>query len=114
MAERSHGCNGETLLTFCTRKKRLQRNMTKDYHLSVFKRISACSVRACSHEVNYLGVVIAPEQALPRVHMIICCPGAMLPWVNFIASGQVYRHLMAGIDLNSFSVDTNCYRKYRK
>ena len=35
--------------------------------------------RACSHEpgtVNYPGVMTAPGQALPRVHMMICCPGA--------------------------------------
>ena len=31
MAERSDGCSGETLLAPCTRKKRLQRKMTKDY-----------------------------------------------------------------------------------
>ena len=39
-------------------------------------------LRACSHEpgtVNYPGVMIAPGQALPRVHMMICCPGATLP-----------------------------------
>ena len=54
-------------------------------------------LRACSHEpgtVNYPGVTIAPEQALPRVHMMICCPGAMLLRVNFIAPGQVQRHLI--------------------
>ena len=54
-------------------------------------------LRACSHEpgtVNYPGVVIAPGQALPRVHMMICCPGATLPRVNFIALGQVHRHLI--------------------
>ena len=37
------------------------------------------SLRTCSHEprtVNYPGVMIAPGQALPRVHMMICCPGA--------------------------------------
>ena len=37
------------------------------------------SLRACSHEpgaVNYPGAMIAPGQALPRVHMMICCPGA--------------------------------------
>ena len=54
-------------------------------------------LRACSHEpgtVNYPGVMIAPGQALPRVHMMICCPGAMLPRVNFIASGQVHRNLI--------------------
>ena len=36
-------------------------------------------LRACSHEpgtVNYPGVMIAPGQASPRVHMMICCPGA--------------------------------------
>ena len=32
MAERSDGCSGETLLASCTRKKRLQRKMTKDYY----------------------------------------------------------------------------------
>ena len=54
-------------------------------------------VRACSHEpgtVNYPGVMIALGQALPRVHMMICCPGAMLPRVNFIAPGQVHRDLI--------------------
>ena len=48
---------------------------------------------ACSHEpgtVNYPGVVIAPGQALPRFHMITCCPGA----VNFIAPAQLHRHLI--------------------
>ena len=56
----------------------------------------AC-LRACSHEpgtVNYLGATIAPGQALPRVHMMICCPGPTLPRVNFIAPGQVHRHLI--------------------
>ena len=55
------------------------------------------TVRACSHEpgaVNYPGVMIAPGQALPRVHMMICCPGATLPRVNFIAPGQVHRQLI--------------------
>ena len=54
-------------------------------------------IRACSHEpgtVNYPGAMIAPGQALPRVHMMICCPGAMLPRVNFIAQGQVHRNLI--------------------
>ena len=53
--------------------------------------------RACSHElrpVNYPGVMIALGQALPRVHMMICCPGPMLPRVNFIALGQAHRHLI--------------------
>ena len=52
-------------------------------------------LRACSHEpgtVNYPGAMIAPGQALPRVHMMVCCPGATLPRVNFIAPGQVHRH----------------------
>ena len=38
--------------------------------------------------------MIAPGQELPRVHMMICCPGATLPRVNFIAPGQVHRHLI--------------------
>ena len=45
------------------------------------------TLRACSHEpetVNYPGVMIAPGQALPCVHMMICCPGAMLPRGKFI------------------------------
>ena len=32
MAERSDGCSGEALLAPCTRKKRLQRKMIKDYY----------------------------------------------------------------------------------
>ena len=32
MAERSDSCSGEKLLAPCTRKKTLQRKMTKDYH----------------------------------------------------------------------------------
>ena len=55
------------------------------------------ALRACSDEprtVNYPGVTIAPGQALPRVHMMVCCPGATLPRVNFIAPGQVHRHLI--------------------
>ena len=54
-------------------------------------------LRACSHEpgtVNYPGVMIAPGQALPRVHMMICCPRTTLPRVNFIAPGEVHRHLI--------------------
>ena len=61
-------------------------------------------LRACSHEpetVNYPGVMIAPGQALSRVHMMICCPGATLPQVNFIAPGQVHRHLIT-INLSEF------------
>ena len=58
---------------------------------------NSCILRACSHEpgtVNYPGVIIAPGQAPPHVHMMICWPGATLPQVNFIAPGQVYRHLI--------------------
>ena len=67
------------------------------------------SFRACSHEpgtVNYPGVMIAPGQALPRVHMMICCPGATLPRGKFIViwSLRIY--------LNSFSFYTNCYREW--
>ena len=55
------------------------------------------TLRACSHEpgtVNYPWVMIAPGQALPRVHTMICCPGATLPRVKFIAPTQVHRHLI--------------------
>ena len=56
-----------------------------------------CLLWACSHEprtVNYPGVMVAPGQALPRVHMMICCPGATMSRVNFIAQEQVQRHLI--------------------
>ena len=47
-------------------------------------------IRAYSYEpgtVNYPGVMIAPGQALPRVHMMICCPGATsLPRGKFMSS----------------------------
>ena len=55
------------------------------------------SIKACSHEpgtVNYPAVMIAPGQVLPHIHMMICCPGATLPQVSFIALGQVHRHLI--------------------
>ena len=55
------------------------------------------TIRACSHEpgtVNYPGVMIAPGKALLHVHMMICFPGAMLPQLNFIAPGQIHRHLI--------------------
>ena len=46
------------------------------------------TLRACSDEpgtVKYPGVMIAPGQALPRVHMMICCPGSTsLPRGKFI------------------------------
>ena len=60
-------------------------------------RLSVSQLRACSHEpgtVNYPRVMNAPGQALPHIHMMICRPGATLPWVNFIVSGQVQRHLI--------------------
>ena len=44
MAERSDGCSGETLLAPCTRKKRLQRKMTKDYYWIGVQEKLACSV----------------------------------------------------------------------
>ena len=40
------------------------------------------------------GQCTTPGQALPRVYMMICCPGATLPLVNVIAPGQVHRHLI--------------------
>ena len=43
--------------------------------------------RACSHGPGTVN-------SLPRVHMMVCCPGATLPRVNFIAPGQVHRHLI--------------------
>ena len=51
--------------------------------------------------------MIAPGQALPRVHMMICCPGSTsLPRGKFIEiwSLRIY--------LNSFSFYTNCYREW--
>ena len=49
--------------------------------------------------------MIAPGQALPRVHMMICCPRATLPRGKFIViwSLRIY--------LNSFTFYTNCYRE---
>ena len=44
MTERSDGCSGETLLAPCTRKKRLQRKMTKDnYWIGVQEHIGTLS-----------------------------------------------------------------------
>ena len=51
------------------------------------ERMLTMQIRACSHEpgtVNYPGVMIAPGQALPRVHMMMCWPGATLPRGKFI------------------------------
>ena len=70
---------------------------TKNFRYEALKSPHLKKLRACSHEpgtVNYPGVMIAPGQASPHVHMMICCPGATLPRVNFIAPGQVYRHLI--------------------
>ena len=54
------------------------------------------------------GKIIAPGQVLPRVHMIICCPGATtsLPQGNLIVIWSLW------IYLNSFSFYTNCYREW--
>ena len=44
MAKRSDGCSGETLLAPCTRKKGLQRRMTKDnYWIGVQEHIGTLS-----------------------------------------------------------------------
>ena len=70
-------------------------DFSKNYYSVV--EIIQMLLKACSHEpgtVNYPGVMIAPGQALPRVHMMICCPGATLPRVNFVALGQVQRDLV--------------------
>ena len=64
---------------------------------TLYFSFSFFNLRACSHgpgTVNYPGVMTAPGQASPRVHMMICCLGATLPRANFIAPGQVYRHLI--------------------
>ena len=76
------------------------------------------SLRACSHEpgtVNYPGVMIAQGQALPCVHMMICCPGTTLPRVNFIAPrgrGKFKVIWLLRNDLNSFRYYTDCYREW--
>ena len=49
------------------------------------------SLRTCSHEpgtVNYSGIMIAPRQALPSVHMMICCPGQRCPGTTVAHKGQ--------------------------
>ena len=50
---------------------------------------------------NYPDVMIVPGQALPRVHMMICRPGATLPRVNSIAPGQVLRPMIT-MNLSEF------------
>ena len=55
----------------------LKNNLTNYMHNNCLPLVFY--LRACSHEpgtVNYPGVTIAPGQALPRVHMMVCCPGA--------------------------------------
>ena len=56
--------------------------------------------------------MIAPGQELPRVHMMICCPGATLPRVNFIARGKFIVIWSLRIYLNSFIFHTNYYREW--
>ena len=72
-------------------------------HLSKNKRNFSLfdnQLRACSHEpgtVNYPGVMIAPGQALPRVHMMICCPGASSSSSDryeFISIPLVFTHIV--------------------
>ena len=49
------------------------------------------SLRACSHEpgtVNYSGIMIARGQALPHVHMMICCLGQRCPGTTVAHKGQ--------------------------
>ena len=51
-------------------------------------------IRACSQEpgtMNYPGVMIAQGQALPRVHIMVCCPGSTS---LIIAPWRVHRHLI--------------------
>ena len=47
-----------------------------------------------------------PGQALPRVHMMICCPGTTLPRGKFNDIWSLRNYL------NSFSFYTNCYREW--
>ena len=48
-----------------------------------------------------------PGQALPRVHMMICCPGSTsLPRGKFKVIWSLRNYL------NSFSFHTNCYREW--
>ena len=57
------------------------------------------SLRACSHEpgtVNYPEIMIAPGQALPRVHMMICCPGQRCPGTTVAHKGQCNKKWFAG------------------
>ena len=47
-----------------------------------------------------------PGQALPRVHMMICCPGATLPRGKFKVIWSLRNYL------NPFSFHTYCYREW--
>ena len=84
-----------------------QKILSMEWNFIYFKTVW---FRACSHEpgtVNYPWVMIAPGQALPRVHMMICCPGSTsFPRGKFIViwSLRIY--------LNSFSFYTNCCREW--
>ena len=55
------------------------------------------SLRACSHEsgtVNYSGIMIAPGQVFPHVHMMICCLGQRCPWTTVAHKGQCNKKWM--------------------
>ena len=39
--------------------------------------------------------MIAPGQALPSVHMMICCPGQSCPWATVAHKGQCNKKLFA-------------------
>ena len=97
MCTQGNGCVNTTLCHWCT-----HRFLCVDTGLSC--------VRACSHEpgtVNYPGVMAAPGQALPRVHMMICCPGS-----TPLARGKFIVIWSLRIHLNSFSFYTNHYREW--
>ena len=77
--------------------KQIMRVPYSTSNTGTYLELGILPLRACSHEpgtVNYPGVMVAPGQVLPRVHVMTCCPGATLPRVNFIAPGQVHRHLI--------------------
>ena len=50
--------------------------------------------------------MIAQGQGLPRVHMMICCPGATLPLGKFKVIWSLRNYL------NFFSFYTNCYQEW--
>ena len=72
-------------------------------------------VRACSHEpgtVNCPRVMIVPGQALPRVHMMICCPGQCCPGSTSLPRGKFIVIWSPRTYLNFFSFYRNCYREW--